>query len=79
MSAERFRMAVLAIVAMTAVSGLAIWFATPAVALDGKVGSDSAAIAVTTSADGQHVYICDPHKCYASHDAGVTFTKMKVE
>ena len=51
----------------------------PAAAFDGKVGSDSAAVSVATSADGTHVYICDPKHCYASHDAGKTFLKMKVD
>ena len=51
----------------------------PASAYDAKVGSDSATTSVATSADGKHVYICDAKRCYASHDSGQTFTRMKVD
>ena len=58
---------------------LMIGTSRPASAFDGKVGSDSAAVSVATSADGMHVYICDPKHCYASHDAAKTFVKLKVD
>lgn len=58
---------------------LAMTLSSPASALDAKVGSDSAAIAVTTSSDGMHVYVCDGHHCYASHDGAKTFIRLKVD
>ena len=51
----------------------------PVSAYDAKVVSDSATVSVATSADGMHVYICDAKRCYASHDSGKTFTRLKVE
>lgn len=58
---------------------LAIALSTPTSAYDAKVGSDSATVSVATSHDGQHVYVCDGKRCYASHDAGKTFERLKVD
>jgi len=67
------------VLALIAAAQLMISSSRPAAAFDGKVGSDSAAVSIATSADGTHVYVCDPKRCYASHDSGKTFARMKVE
>jgi photosystem II stability/assembly factor-like uncharacterized protein len=58
---------------------LAMTLSSPVSAYDAKVGSDSATVSVATSEDGKHVYICDGQRCYASHDSGQTFARMKVD
>ncbi|HEY3174340.1 MAG TPA: hypothetical protein VGK94_01125 [Candidatus Polarisedimenticolia bacterium] len=78
MRKERLNSLLLALLIGVVVIHLAVTMASPAAALDAKVGSDSAAVAVSTSADGTHVYVCDGRRCYASHDGGNTFTHLKV-
>lgn len=79
MKLDRIHIALIAVLALTALIQLAALLASPAVAFDAKVGSDSAAVSVSTSADGNHVYVCDGQRCYASHDAGATFVRLKVD
>ena len=79
MKKDRLNSLLLAVLAGAVIIHLAVSLATPVSALDAKVGSDSAAVAVSTSADGSHVYVCDGRRCYGSHDAGVTFTRLKVD
>jgi len=79
MKPERIQSVLLALLAGAVIVHLAVSLATPAEALDAKVGSDSATVAVATSADGAHVYVCDGKRCYASHDGGKTFTHIKVD
>lgn len=79
MKKDRLNSLLLALLAGAVIIHLAVTMATPASALDAKVGSDSAAVAVTTSADGTHVYVCDGRRCYGSHDAGKTFTRLNVD
>jgi len=58
---------------------LAMSLSSPASAIDAKVGSDSATVAVTSSSDGMHVYVCDGHRCYGSHDGAKTFARLKID
>lgn len=76
---EKLGSLVLALIAVVALVHVVMILSGPASAFDAKVGSDSAAVSVATSDDGQHVYICDGRRCYASHDTGQTFTRMKVD
>ena len=69
----------LALLGVVVLAQIAPWGTRPASAYDAKTGSDSATVSVATSADGAHVYVCDAHRCYASHDAGKTFARMKVD
>lgn len=79
MRMQRVNTILLAVTIAVVVLQLAVTFSSPVSAIDAKVGSDSATIAVTTSADGMHVYVCDGHRCYASHDGAKTFMRLKVE
>ena len=78
MKNDRVNPILLALLTGAVLLNLALTIAAPASALDAKVGSDSAAVAVSTSADGMHVYVCDGRRCYASHDGGRTFGHLKV-
>lgn len=79
MSMRRMNAVLLAVMVVIVILQLGMTLSSPASAIDAKVGSDSAAVAVTTSADGTHVYVCDGHRCYASHDGGKTFVRIKVD
>ena len=79
MKMQRLNAILLAVIAVMILVQLAMVFASPVSAIDAKVGSDSATISVTTSADGMHVYVCDGHRCYASHDGAKTFMRLKVD
>ena len=76
---NKLNWAALGVLALIVLAQLVLATPRSAAAFDGKVGSDSAAVSVATSADGAHVYICDPKHCFASHDAGKTFVKLKVD
>lgn len=76
---ERLGLVALALLAIVVLVQLVMFASRPASAYDAKVGSDSATVSVATSSDGAHVYICDAKHCYASHDAGKTFSRMKVD
>lgn len=78
MTRDRINTFVLVALACVVCIQLAASLSAPASAYDAKGGSDSATVSVATSADGAHVYICDTSRCYASHDGGRTFTKIKV-
>ena len=69
----------LALLGFVVLAQLLMTGSRPASAYDAKVGSDSATTSVATSSDGKHVYICDAKRCYASHDSGQTFARMKVD
>ena len=79
MNKDKLNTVILLVLVAVLVANLLVALSSPASAFDAKVGSDSAAVAVSTSGDGKHVYICEPRHCYASHDSGVTFAKLKVE
>ena len=79
MTMRRFNAVLLAVMVAVVVLQVAMTFSSPASAIDAKVGSDSATVAVATSADGMHVYVCDGHRCYASHDGAKTFLRLKVD
>ena len=79
MRMQRLNAVLLAVLAAVVVLQLAVTLSSPVSALDAKVGSDSATISVTTSGDGMHVYVCDGHRCYASHDGAKTFMRLKVD
>ncbi len=67
---ERIGVFTLAVLAVIVLVQLVVSLSAPVSAYDAKVGSDSATVSVATSADGQHVYVCDGKRCYGSHDGG---------
>lgn len=79
MTRDRLNTLVLMALACVVCIHLAVSLSAPASAYDAKGGSDSATVSVATSADGMHVYVCDTARCYASHDSGRTFTKIKMD
>ena len=79
MNMQRANIVLLVLMIAVVILQLAMTLSTPATALDAKVGSDSATIAVSTSADGMHVYVCDGQRCYASHDGAKTFIRLKID
>jgi len=79
MNKQKLNTALLGLLAAAVIVQLLVSLSAPAAAYDAKVGSDSATVSVATSSDGQHVYVCDGKRCYASHDGGATFSKLKVD
>ena len=79
MSMRRLNAVLLAVMVVVVILQLGMTLSSPAAAIDAKVGSDSATVAVTSSADGMHVYVCDGHRCYASHDGAKTFARLKID
>ena len=79
MNGPKLNTVLLALAAAALIANLLVMLSTPVSAIDAKVGSDSAAVAVASSADGAHVYICDGKRCYSSHDSGATFARLKVD